>query len=398
MAKNLKWQDEYWLLLLQIYLQKPVGIKPMYSKEMVDLSMELHIAPNVLFNKMCQIANLETPRIEYFWELYGNNPRKLKRAVNMLREMWGFNNALAFYEGVETQESFEKDFKPISADSVLTPVMLTLILDLYFRLTPITMVEETPEVQEIAKMMKIKPQEVVEAMEAGCSLLLIDEDTSATNFMVRDSLMASVVSPDKEPITPFLERARDLYAKAGISTILVAGSSGAFFHIADTVIQMDNYVPVDIKEKVIRLLPGYPLPAGNCLEMRMPSSGRIMTKDTTVHTRRNYYGKQTDKPERIKIRVNGTDGFSMGHDEIDLRYIEQIVDQEQMAALADILKYVCENMVDGRRTLGEAAGKVVDKLDKEGFGFFRQGGYIPAGLAMPRAQEIYACLNRFRRP
>jgi len=166
MAKNLKWQDEYWLLLLQIYLQKPVGIKPMYSKEMVDLSMELHIAPNVLFNKMCQIANLETPRIEYFWELYGNNPRKLKRAVNMLREMWGFNNALAFYEGVETQESFEKDFKPISAESVLTPVMLTLILDLYFRLTPITMVEETPEVQEIAKMMKIKPQEVVEAMEA----------------------------------------------------------------------------------------------------------------------------------------------------------------------------------------------------------------------------------------
>jgi hypothetical protein len=166
MAKNLKWQDEYWLLLMQIYLQKPAGIKPMYSKKMVDLSMELHIAPNVLFNKMCQIANLETLRIEYFWELYGNNPKKLKRAVNMLREMWGFNNALAFYEGVETQESFEKDFKPISADSVLTPVMLTLILDLYFRLTPITMVEETPEVQELAKQIKVKPQEVVEALEA----------------------------------------------------------------------------------------------------------------------------------------------------------------------------------------------------------------------------------------
>ena len=166
MAKNLKWQDEYWLLLMQIYLQKPAGIKPMYSKKMVDLSMELHIAPNVLFNKMCQIANLETPRIEYFWELYGNNPKKLKRAVNMLREMWGFNNALEFYEGVETQESFEKDFKPISADSVLTPVMLTLILDLYFRLTPITMVEETPEVQELAKQIKVKPQEVVEALEA----------------------------------------------------------------------------------------------------------------------------------------------------------------------------------------------------------------------------------------
>ena len=166
MAKNFKWQDEYWLLLLQLYLQKPVGIKPMYSRGMVDLSMELHIAPNMLFNKMCQLANLETPRVERFWELYGNNPKKLKRAVNLLREMWGFNNALEFYDGVETHESFEKDFKPIADGATMTPVMLTLILDLYFRLTPITMVAETPEVQELAKLMKIKPQDVVEVMEA----------------------------------------------------------------------------------------------------------------------------------------------------------------------------------------------------------------------------------------
>ena len=165
MAKKSKWQDEYWLLLLQLYLQKPVGIKPMYSRGMVDLSMELHIAPNQLFNKMCQIANLETPRVERFWELYGNNPKKLKRAVNLLREMWGFNNALEFYDGVETQESFEKDFKPIADGATMTPVMLTLILDLYFRLTPITMVKETPEVQELAKLIKVKPEEVVEVME-----------------------------------------------------------------------------------------------------------------------------------------------------------------------------------------------------------------------------------------
>ena len=165
MAKNSKWQDEYWLLLLQLYLQKPVGIKPMYSRGMVDLSMELHIAPNMLFNKMCQIANLETPRVERFWELYGNNPQKLKRAVNLLREMWGFNNAQEFYEGVETHESFEKDFKPIADGTTVTPVMLTLILDQYFCLTPITMVPETPEVQELAKLMKLKPQEVAEVMQ-----------------------------------------------------------------------------------------------------------------------------------------------------------------------------------------------------------------------------------------
>ena len=166
MAKNSKWQDEYWLLLLQLYLQKPVGIKPMYSRGMVNLSLELHIAPNVLFNKMCQVANLESPRVERFWELYGNNPKKLKRAVNLLREMWGFNNALEFYDGVETNESFERDFKPIADDTTMTPAMLTLILDLYFRLTPITMVAETPEVQELSKLMKVKTQEVVEVLEA----------------------------------------------------------------------------------------------------------------------------------------------------------------------------------------------------------------------------------------
>ncbi len=166
MAKNSKWQEEYWLLLMQLYLQKPTGIKPMYSQAMVDLSLELHIAPQQLFNKMCQIANLETPRIEHIWEVYGQNPRKLKRAVNLLREMWGFNNALEFYEGVETVESFEKEFKPIASNTTLTPMMLVLILDVYFRLTPITMVPETPEVQALAKMLKLTPQEVVDVMEA----------------------------------------------------------------------------------------------------------------------------------------------------------------------------------------------------------------------------------------
>jgi hypothetical protein len=179
MAKNSKWQDEYWLLLLQLYLQKPTGIKPMYSRDMVDLSLELHMAPQQLFNRMCQIANLETPRIEHIWEVYGQNPRKLKRTVSMLREMWGFNNALAFYEGVELIESFEKEFKPIAPDTTLTPMMLVLILDEYFRLTPITMVPETPEVQELAKMMKLKPQEVADVMEAfqHCDPYLNRKDT-----------------------------------------------------------------------------------------------------------------------------------------------------------------------------------------------------------------------------
>ena len=165
MAKDFKWQDEFWLLLMQIYLQKPVGVKPMYSRQMVNLSLELHISPDRLFIRMCQIANLETPRIEHIWEVYGNNPRKLSRAVHLWREMRGFNNAGSFYDGVEVSESFELDFKPVAEDTQVTPVMLILILDLYFRLTPQTMVAETPEIQELARLLKMKSKEVVEVMD-----------------------------------------------------------------------------------------------------------------------------------------------------------------------------------------------------------------------------------------
>ena len=165
MAKDSKWQDEYWLLLMQIYLQKPVGLKPMYSRQMVDLSLELHIAPERLYNRMCQIANLETPRIEHIWEVYGRNPGKLARAVSLWREMRGFNNSEAFYDGVEMNEGFERDFRPLEEDERFMPVMLILILDLYFRLTPQTMVAETPEIQELARLMKLKAADVAEVME-----------------------------------------------------------------------------------------------------------------------------------------------------------------------------------------------------------------------------------------
>jgi hypothetical protein len=165
MAKNTVWHDDYWLLLMQIYLQKPVGMKPLYCRTLVDLSIELHIVPQVLHSKMQQIARLETPRIERVWQTYSQNPRRLARAVRLLREMKGFGDADNFYEGVEVQETFEKDFRPLAEDAQYTPVMLILILDLYFRLTPITMVAETPEVQELARLLKVKSHEVAEVLQ-----------------------------------------------------------------------------------------------------------------------------------------------------------------------------------------------------------------------------------------
>ena len=171
---------------MQIYLQKPVGMKPMYSRKMVDLSLELHISPERLLNKMCQIANVETPRVEHFWEIYGSNPQKLARAVKLLREMKGFNNSEAFYDGVEVNESFERDFRPLAENSRFTPVMLILILDLYFRLTPQTMVAETPEVQELARLIKVKPTEVADVMEVlqHCDPYLNRRDVSFDPLLI----------------------------------------------------------------------------------------------------------------------------------------------------------------------------------------------------------------------
>lgn len=179
MANKQLWQDDYWLLMMQAYLQKPVGIKPTYCREMVNLSLELHIAPQTLFTKMCAIANLETPRIERIWETYGSNPRKLARAAQLLRSMRGFGEADAFYDGVEMNQTFESDWLPLDEDSRFTPVMLVIILDLYFHLTPVTMVAETPEVVETARLLKLKADEVAQVLEVfqQCDPYLNRRDT-----------------------------------------------------------------------------------------------------------------------------------------------------------------------------------------------------------------------------
>ncbi len=270
---------------------------------------------------------------------------------------------------------------------------------------------------------------IVEGMEAGSKLILLDEDTSATNFMVRDTFMQSVIARENEPITPFIERARDLFEKAGISTILVAGSSGAFFHIADLVLQMDEYIPRDITGIVKPMLSRFPLTASKPGAFRMPGSRRVMTQPLAgrVPEGRNWKGESSpgwenpgeeadvdddsdrgknrwNRPageargrERIKIRTHGADGFSYGHEEVDLRYLEQLRDPEQTAALGLLLKYASEHLIDGRRTLSEIADNLSGKLEKGAFSFLEGETPLPGGYAVPRRQEIYACLNRCRR-
>jgi len=163
MARYSLWNDDYWLLLLQIYLKKPVGVKPLYSKPLVDLSLELHIAPAELYERLFELRQRNTPRMQKLWETYGEHPRKLSNRVKTLRKKAGFGSNGTFFEGVELNESFEKDFRPVDGDSIM-PIQLIMILDLYFRLTPNTMVVETPEIIELSNLIKIPVERIVEIM------------------------------------------------------------------------------------------------------------------------------------------------------------------------------------------------------------------------------------------
>ena len=234
---------------------------------------------------------------------------------------------------------------------------------------------------------------VIESVQAGAKLLLIDEDTSATNFMVRDELMARVVSGEKEPITPFISRIRDLYEKAGVSTILVAGSSGAFFHVADTVIQMDRYIPVEITERARKAASAMDsgsgsAPAGvyRASGFRLPSAPRIPSKN-----------KALLREGRIKTKVLSNNSFLLAHDELDLRGLEQLVDREQAAALALVLKYMELHLIDGQTSFDEVVDRMLALIDSRGLEELFDGSVVRCGLAGVRKAEIAGMLNRYRK-
>ena len=235
---------------------------------------------------------------------------------------------------------------------------------------------------------------VIEGMESGAKVFLIDEDTCATNFMIRDELMQRVVCREEEPITPFIERARFLYEKCGISSILVAGSSGAYFYIADTILQMDRYVPKDITEFAKKEAGQYASAAAavqgrpavqKLPDPALPSFQRVPTCNIALR-----------RDDRLKTRTRGTDDVQLGHENIDLRYLEQLADQEQTAALSYILALAEKNLLDGRKTLTQLVDAICALMDQKGLAGLSSGGYLPTDLAMPRRQEIFACFNRYR--
>ena len=226
---------------------------------------------------------------------------------------------------------------------------------------------------------------VVESIEAGTSLLLIDEDTSATNFMIRDELMQRVIHRDMEPITPFIERIRELYDDYGISTVIVAGSSGAYFHVADTIIQMDRYVPKDITAYAKKEAESYPAVSGPEAPAEQPDFHRCPR--TAKGFREN---------DRIKMKTMGRESVMINKESIDLRYVEQITDSEQVTALGYCMRYAQKNIMDGKKDLRQIVDELERVIEKGTLAALCESSSSISCMAMPRRQEIFACFDRYR--
>ncbi|MDL2250914.1 ABC-ATPase domain-containing protein [Lachnospiraceae bacterium OttesenSCG-928-J05] len=235
---------------------------------------------------------------------------------------------------------------------------------------------------------------IIEGIEAGSKLLLIDEDTSATNLMVRDELMQEVVARDKEPITPFLERARSLYVDEGVSTILVVGSSGSFFAIADKVLQMDCYKAYDITQRAKQVAGEHLKDVSMARDERIKPKKRVMNFAGSTQKRKSYRGDRVVE-SRLKIKQWDDFSFSLGNEKIDLRYVEQIVDKEQTQTLAYILRYIKENPSLQKGDLKATVQSVIQELNQKGFALFFKNEPVSSGLARVRAMEVFACINRF---
>ncbi len=285
---------------------------------------------------------------------------------------------------------------------------------------------------------------MVEAMEAGAKVFLIDEDTSATNFMIRDELMQMVVCPESEPITPFVDRVRELYEVFGISTILVAGSSGSYFSRADVVVQMNCYKASDVTQFAWEMAARYvdrretltdncgkghvesavkreSAAAGECIAAVKENNAAgeqtaqsVQSADQTESTTRgqlpDFYrcplgtgasgqrgSKAEDDHHRVKIKTTGRDSIFLDKELIDMRYVEQVTDNEQMVTLGHLLWYTQNRLFDGNKTMRQAVEAVYALLEQEGPGAICEGNTVPGNLAMPRKQELYACLNRYRK-
>ncbi|GAB4354677.1 MAG: ABC-ATPase domain-containing protein [Gammaproteobacteria bacterium] len=229
---------------------------------------------------------------------------------------------------------------------------------------------------------------IVEALACGCRLLLVDEDTSATNFMVRDERMRTLVGPEREPITPLVQRVRELYTDHGVSSVIVTGGTGDYFDVADTVILMDHYQPHDVSDAAHRLARPVS-PAGGAPPFRLDS--------------RRYLGASFGhllgdagalRGGRLKIQPRGIRALRCGVAELELGRVEQLIEEGQLRSIGYLLQQLAAEALEQGCELVEAMRRLLDRLEREGFDWLTP--YLQGELSAPRLHEAVAAMNRLR--
>lgn len=222
---------------------------------------------------------------------------------------------------------------------------------------------------------------IMEAVELGCPLLLIDEDTSATNLLIRDTRMRALVAADKEPITPLVDRVRALFTERGTSTILVMGGSGDYLDVADRVLMLDSYRCVDATARAREVVASMPRERGD-----LPGIGEAQPRCPV----------KVPRADRPKTKAQGVDSFLLDRQNVDVSDIEQIVDPGQTEMIAWLVRGLLE------QAAGASAVELLKRLERtmnsEGLDAVVKFGAreFPAFLVRPRLVDVGAALNRYR--
>ncbi|CAG7651168.1 hypothetical protein PAESOLCIP111_06259 [Paenibacillus solanacearum] len=227
---------------------------------------------------------------------------------------------------------------------------------------------------------------IMEAINFGCKLLLIDEDRSATNFMIQDIKMRSLIKHD--PITPFTERVRELYEAAHVSSILVIGGSGEFLSVADQIILMDNFMPKNVTEEAKKLCE-HDQP-----RERVPlTKWEIERKITADHFSSYPQGSGTEK-----LMVSTMGYVMIGEEQIDIRGLYNITSHAQLAAIAFLIRKLAISNQDRLIFLQEKIQKALEDMEREGvdivFSSFFPG--FERWLELPRINEVFCVINRMK--
>ena len=226
---------------------------------------------------------------------------------------------------------------------------------------------------------------IIEAVEAGSTVLLLDEDTSATNLLIRDSRMRELVAADREPITPLVDRITALFRQRGVSTVMVMGGSGDYLDVADRVLLMDAYHLRDATEQARRVVSDQPRPLTELEDFAAPR--QRVPEPAPPRTRRGP----------VRTRAHGTSTLVLDREDVDISDVGGVTDPGQAEAVAYALRALLEQRFDGVSPLRECLDDLEALLDDEGLDALTDERERPAFLVRPRMVDVGAAVSRYRK-